>query len=939
MSPPLRGGDLAKEGKIMKNVSTLTIGFSIIVFTLLSATIDIANSDSVGTLRRTDDISRSKAAFAVVGEEIARGLNLHTLSESDYWKLRGPVLLDPQTEIHFHLREQFGSIVNTVDFGASMAAGSPSQNSPISRGNKPVLYKNASEIIRDFIAQKNISVIIVSHAPIGRGEIAAIRGLQGEVRYTYEIINSACVAIPIKNIVGLIRQPFITEMWPDAKGYLLNGNGAVAVQKNLLQIGADKVHKQPPNGLGVTGKGVIVGVVDDGIYDNHTEFLDGNTSRIKDNRGATNLLEGSAIHGTFVAGIIGAADNGNNVTGVAPGVGFIDASYTLFFRRILDNIFTWDEIAGAYGDAIEAIEWAAAPRQLNSPDADVKADVVNLSSGWDPWRYGRKGDDPMSTLIDKLVGLHEVVVITSAGNEIGRRASDKIMATGKTKKHTFTPNDSRVVVTLLWDDDSNDLDLAIIKKKDKEICSSRNRGGGLLGFFPNNKVWEGKTDYGQFYEQVACDVEPNTEYSVQVEGHNVSSLQEYEVWLEVEGVDPPQFTQFNQNNKRTLTVPGYSRNIITVGATVGAVDGDDKIAKFSGHGPSDTNLIKPEVVAPGVEIRSTGRYGELTHSGTSAAAPHVAGVAALILDAVGKNKDGKWNFSPAEVKSAIVRGAEYIPGNIPDSTYGAGLVKADNIIFGGTVNPGKKLCFKITPRLTKHKYNTYFLNAENVFSQEPFVVPSTVPLAMAISWEEKSRDLDLEILDQKGNPIVLPPTSPNQGSNYEKISVLLSTAFNFGDFFYLNVIHNDQVNEPIHFTGASTHPIRHVKLDVNDDGFVDLKDLVEVAKKFKEVGVHIEDINCDGVVDLDDMKIIAEKIAGAPAAPTASQVAIETIQQWLVEAKQMGNTDPDFLRGIAMLEQLLALLTPMETALLPNYPNPFNPETWIPYQLADPCGC
>ena len=59
------------------------------------------------------------------------------------------------------------------------------------------------------------------------------------------------------------------------------------------------------------------------------------------------------------------------------------------------------------------------------------------------------------------------------------------------------------------------------------------------------------------------------------------------------------------------------------------------------------------------------------------------------------------------------------------------------------------------------------------------------------------------------------------------------------------------------------------------------------------------------------------------------------VQQWLRETKQ-ANAEP---AGIAALEQLLSALSrrdipvPKETALLANYPNPFNPETWIPFRL------
>ena len=60
------------------------------------------------------------------------------------------------------------------------------------------------------------------------------------------------------------------------------------------------------------------------------------------------------------------------------------------------------------------------------------------------------------------------------------------------------------------------------------------------------------------------------------------------------------------------------------------------------------------------------------------------------------------------------------------------------------------------------------------------------------------------------------------------------------------------------------------------------------------------------------------------------------MQQWLAQAQQFNLTNATSQKGIFFLESLLTTLTPQETALFPNYPNPFNPETWFPYQLAEP---
>ncbi len=134
--------------------------------------------------------------------------------------------------------------------------------------------------------------------------------------------------------------------------------------------------------------------------------------------------------------------------------------------------------------------------------------------------------------------------------------------------------------------------------------------------------------------------------------------------------------------------------------------------------------------------------------------------------------------------------------------------------------------------------------------------------------------------------------------------------------------------------------------DVNGDGIVSADDLTLVVESFGEtIPKNTDpnpDVNGDGVVNIIDVFLVFEQLNNVPAAPALHALTVADLRTWINQAKSLsisGNTSPlrpdTVEKGMAILEQLLAKLAPTETALLPNYPNPFNPETWIPYQLAE----
>ena len=136
--------------------------------------------------------------------------------------------------------------------------------------------------------------------------------------------------------------------------------------------------------------------------------------------------------------------------------------------------------------------------------------------------------------------------------------------------------------------------------------------------------------------------------------------------------------------------------------------------------------------------------------------------------------------------------------------------------------------------------------------------------------------------------------------------------------------------------GATVIPMSN-PADVNRDGVVNILDLVVVVQGLGTDNPEA-DVNRDGVVNVLDLVQVAAAIDGGGAAPSAyspelSMISAADVARWLADARGLGVGDANFQQGIRFLQQLLAALTPKETTLLPNYPNPFNPETWIPYRL------
>ena len=143
-----------------------------------------------------------------------------------------------------------------------------------------------------------------------------------------------------------------------------------------------------------------------------------------------------------------------------------------------------------------------------------------------------------------------------------------------------------------------------------------------------------------------------------------------------------------------------------------------------------------------------------------------------------------------------------------------------------------------------------------------------------------------------------------------------------------------------------THVPETLPWDINKDGIVDIQDLILVSNSFDvEPSAHPKvDVNDDGRVDIIDLLLVAAHFGESsnPGAPTTHAEILpehlNRVNEWLAKARLADDGSNVFKQGIATLEALL-----VNTCIIPEgncyfcrtIRIPFNPETWIPYDLAE----
>lgn len=426
---------------------------------------------------------------------------------------------------------------------------------------------------------------------------------------------------------------------------------------------------------GLFGEGVIVGIADSGIDFTHEAFRnqDG-TTRILNLWDQTNdrIYSAEEInealksenpyelvnsvdysgHGTHVAGIAAGnfAENKNDNLGIATKSSLVIVKLALAEERSFPRTT----------QLMEAVDY-----MIKVAESYKMPLAMNLSFGNS---YGsHDGTSLISTYLDSMADGRRVSICVGAGNE-GDSA-------GHVGGYVFEPTDVEVQVSRfqkafsiqLWKNFSDEFRVQIIAPSGGiiDVPEIYNRAQKYETDGTNVYVFYGTPKPYTQYQEIYFELIPVSNYvksgiwTIRLTPENIVTGR-YDMWLPAGGIINENTSFLRPDPDITLTIPSTSSKVISVGAYNSS---NDVMASFSGRGfTRETNQVKPDIVAPGVNISSASNTGGVSvRTGTSMATPFVCGSAALMMEwGIVRGKDPF--LYGQKLKSYLIKGSRKLPG-------------------------------------------------------------------------------------------------------------------------------------------------------------------------------------------------------------------------------------------------------------------------------------
>lgn len=465
----------------------------------------------------------------------------------------------------------------------------------------------------------------------------------------------------------------------------------------------------------LSGEGVLAAVIDSGIDWKNTDFRnpDGSTRILKlwdqtvapessgyappegyvvgteYNRDVINLaLSGDEAalrsmnlsrdysgHGTFVTGI--AAGNGQGMAGSFRGVAF---ESELIIVKLGDSE---QRQFPRTTRLMEAVNYCIMEAQKAG-----KPVVINMSFGNNQGSHD--GTDLLSTYLNAASDVWKNVIVCGSGNEAGNGIHASGMLSGrKAESVELAVGEYESGFNLqLWKNYSDEYGVELIAPSGGRSGNLRTYGADRMSL-DNTQVY---VYYGQptpysRYQQLYFEFVPAGGYVTPGVWRIVMTPVRivdgrYDLWLQESATLNEDTRFFSPSEETTLTVPSAAGKVITVGAYNSRTDA---YADFSGRGYTRTNdNIKPDIVAPGVNIVSTAVNGGYTvRSGTSMAVPFVSGSAALLMQWGIVKRNDPYLYGE-KVKAYLIRTARHLPGEpVPSKRTGWGALCLRNVFGTG----------------------------------------------------------------------------------------------------------------------------------------------------------------------------------------------------------------------------------------------------------------